>query len=127
MSDPVLVLGGICSSGQALDDSDHFIGAKPLTTGEVQELSGFGNDGTTLWRARHADASSPTEFEKPFVAQNAQRPQHGIGVDAEDRSEVFGRRQPLAWPRFTLGNGAPDFAGHLFVERERVGTVNVDG
>lgn len=73
-----------------LNDPDHFIGAKSLTTSEIQEFSGLGNNGTALGCARHADASSPTELEKPFVAQKAQRPQHSIGVDTEDSGEVFG-------------------------------------
>jgi hypothetical protein len=48
----------------------------------------------------------------------AEGAEDGVGVDAEDRGEVFGGREAFARFRFAVGDGAADFAGDLLVEVE---------
>ena len=60
-------------------------------------------------------AGDPTER---FFAELAERPQDGIGVDAEDGGEILGGRESFARFRFAVGDGPADLAGYLLVELE---------
>ncbi len=48
----------------------------------------------------------------------------GVGVDAQDRRQVPGRREPLARPGLAVGQRPADLGRHLLVER--LGVVRVD-
>jgi hypothetical protein len=69
-----------------------------VAAGELEQLVRLGQDRAALGRAGDADAPPAPELEQALVAQQAQRPERRVGVDAEDRGEVAGGRQPLARP-----------------------------
>ena len=53
----------------SLDDLDHLVHAVALATGEVDELSGSLDDGSTLGRPCNRDAAPAPKLEQPLVAQ----------------------------------------------------------
>lgn len=55
------------------------------------------------WSAGDRDPAAAPELEEALVAQDAERPQHGVDVDVEDGGEVLGWREALARPSFALG------------------------
>ena len=116
--------------GQSLQrfyDPYHLVRAESLTASEVQQLSRPTNDRAAFGRARDTDTSTPTEFEKPFIAQKPESTQNRVGIDAEVSGQVFGGRQPLAGTRFSVSDGPPDLRGHLVMERQWVGSIDIDG
>ena len=81
----------------------------------------------SLWGSPGDRHSSPAaEVEQPFVAQVAQCSKDGVAVDAEDRREVAGGREPFAGLCLTLGNRAPDLTGHLPVQLGDVFSADLD-
>ena len=72
--------------------------------GELDEFSRSLDDGTALGRPGDRDAAAASELEQPLVAEQPQRTQHGVGVDAEDGGEVLGGREALARLGFSVGD-----------------------
>ena len=97
-----------------------------MTASEVQQFPRPKDDCATFGRARDADASTSTEFEEPFIAQKAESTQNRVRVDTEDSGQVFGGRQPLAGARLSFGDGAPDLRSYLVMERQWVGSIDID-
>ena len=60
------------------------------------------------WTYDTQDAAAASELEQPFVAEQTQGSEHGVGVDAEDDGEVFGGRQALSGFRLAVCDRAPD-------------------
>jgi len=62
----------------------------------------------TAWgRPSDRDPTPAPELEQPFVSQDAKSTKHRVCVDAENRGEVAGRRQPFTRPRLAVGDCAP--------------------
>jgi hypothetical protein len=114
--------GSLCSA-DVLDDLDQLVQAVALTARELDKLPRSLDDCTTLGRPRNRDATSTSELQQSLVPQQPERPQDGVGVDAEDGSEVLGRREALSRLRFPLGDCPTDLAGHLLVQVCGVGFV----
>ena len=87
---------------------------------------GASEDGAALRRAGDVDAAAALKLEQPFVAEEAERAEDGVGVDTEDCCEVAGGREPLAGLRFAVGDGAADLGSDLLEEFDRFGTVDLD-
>lgn len=82
-----------------------------------------------LAKARGAgdrDPATPAELQQALVAKHAQRPQDGVLVDPDHRSQVAGRRQPVAGPRLAIGDRAPDLGGDLDVQVHGLSPVHLD-
>ena len=86
-----------------------------MLASEVDELLGSGDDSPALGAAGDRDPASATELQQPFIAQRPKRTQDGVGVDADDRGEIAGGRQPLARRGFSIGDCASDLSGDLLV------------
>ena len=108
------------------DDLDEFVGAVAVLAGVVDEFAGFLDDGAVFGCAGDGDAAAAAEFEESFVAEESEGAEDGVGVDLEDGGEVFGRWEAFAGFGFSVGDGAADFGGDLFVEVGGVVFVYVD-
>jgi hypothetical protein len=97
-----------------------------LPSSEVNQLASPDNDSGALRGASYGDSSSPTELQQALIAQETQGTEHGIGVDAQDRSQISGRWHPFSRGCFPLGDSATNFRGHLFVESQGFGTIDLD-
>ena len=62
----------------------------------------------------------------PSSRQNAEGPQHRVAVDAENRSQVAGGREPLTGPGFAGRDGPADLRRHLVVQGHAFGPVDLD-
>jgi glucose/arabinose dehydrogenase len=62
------------------------------------------------------DATPAPELEQSLVAEQAQRTQHGVRVDAEDGGEILRRREALSRLRLSLGDRPSNLSGDLFVQ-----------
>src|SRR5215468_7105424 len=80
---------------ELLDDVDQFVGFVAVLAGELDERSCLFDDSAVLWCAGDGDAPAAAELEQALVAELAQRSQDGVGVDAEDVSEVLGGWESL--------------------------------
>src|SRR5215472_10541604 len=108
---------------QIRDDLDQFVAAVAVALGLGQQVPGLGQHSALLRGAGDRDAPAAAEFQQPFIAQQAQRPQHGVAVDPQYRGQVPGRGQPLARLGLALGDGPADLGGGLLVQRDRVARV----
>ena len=97
-----------------------------MVAGEVDEFLCSLDDGAAFGRAGDGDAAAAPELEQSLVAEQPQRTQHGVGVDAEDGGEVLGGREALSGLGFSVGDRASDLGGDLFVEVGGVGFVYLD-
>lgn len=76
---------------QALDDFGQLFGSQPLMTGKGHQLACSIDHCRPLGSTRDGDPSPSAEVEDTFVPQEAQRSQHRVRVDAENRRQVLGR------------------------------------
>ena len=109
-----------------LDDLDEFVWLVAVAAGVVEELSCLFDEGALFGGAGDGDAAAAAEVEEAFVAELAEGAEDGVGVDAEDRGEVFGGRESFAGFGFAVCDGAADLAGDLVVEVEGVLAVELD-
>lgn len=96
---------------------------KPVLTRHVDQLLEFECDDAALRLSGDANRSASSHLNDSLVAQDAQGPQHGIGVDTQLGREITGLRDLLARSRLTLGDGSTNLRGHLLVEESRVSAV----
>jgi hypothetical protein len=113
-------------SGETFDDLDYLVSSIPLMAGEGKELPGSDDDRSPFRCAGNRHSSSTAELQKPFISEQPEGPEDGIGVDAQDGGQVSGRRHAFTRSSLTVGDGASDLSGHLIVESQRVGTINLD-
>jgi hypothetical protein len=109
-----------------LDDLYEFVHAIAVFTGERHKLPRSLDNRTTLGRSRNRDAAAAAELEQALVAELTEGAEDGVGVDAEDGGEVFGRWESFAGFGFAVGDGAADLACDLFVQLEGVVAVELD-
>lgn len=93
---------------------------------EAHELSCLSHNGAPVGRPCDGDATATPELQQPLVAESAQRPQHGVRVDAEHGREVTCGRETLAGPRLAVRNRAPDVSSDLVVQAEGLVAVDLD-
>jgi hypothetical protein len=116
----------LLESPELSDEVDEFVGFVALGAGVVEEVFGFFDQGALFGGAGDRDAATAAEFEQAFVAELAESPEDGVGVDAENVGEVFGGWESFAAFGFAVGDGAADLACDLFVQVEGVVVVALD-
>ena len=114
------------SSAGGFDDLEELVKAVALAAGEVDELLRSLDNGATFGCPCNRDATPAPELEQSFVAEQPQRTQHGVAVDAEDGGEVLRRREALSRLCLSLCNRTADLGGDLFVEIGGVGLIHLD-
>lgn len=65
---------------------------------------------------RHRDPPATAELEEPFIPKDPEGAEHRVGVHAQDGCEVSGRRQPVTWVSFPVGDRSADLGRHLLVK-----------
>ena len=113
-------------SADLLDDLDQLVGAVTLLAGEVDEVPRSLDDSATLRCARDRDAASAAELEQSLVAEEPERTQDGVRVDAEDGGEVFCGWEALAGLCLALGDRTANLGGDLLEEIGGIATVEFD-
>jgi len=103
---------------QTFNDLDQLIGSEPLPSSEFHQLASPDNYCSSLRCACNGHPSSSTELQETFITQETQRAEHGVGVDAQDCSQVSGGRHSFTRSRFSFSDGATDLCGHLFVKSQ---------
>src|SRR5579875_2106620 len=96
-----------------------------MAAAEGHQLPRLFEHRSPLGRAGHARATASTELEQALITQQAQRTQHGVGVDAQLSREIARRRKPFTRSGLTVQDRAPDGAGHLLKNRRRLGPVDL--
>jgi hypothetical protein len=66
------------------------------------------------------------EFQQPLIAQEPNRPEHGVGVHPHDGGEMTCWGQAVARLGFAVGDRAADLRGYLLVEEGGVVAVDLD-
>ena len=97
-----------------------------MLAGVADEVVDAGDHVASVGGAGDCDAAAAPELEHPLVAEEAQRAQHGVRVDAEDGREVPGGRQTLARLRLAVGDRAPDLCRDLLEELGRLLLIDLD-
>jgi len=92
---------------------------------QLRQLAGPNNDPRVLRSVPNGHASSPTEPEVPFVAQESHGPKGGVGVDIEDRGQVSGGHS-LSDRNRSVSAATPYLRGHLVVNSQQLGAVDLD-
>jgi predicted nucleic acid-binding Zn ribbon protein len=87
-----------------------------MTASEGQEVSRTSQNLAPLRRPGNRYSPPAAKLEQSLVAELTQRAQRRIGVDADDRGQVLGWREPLARLRLTIRDGTTDLGRHLFVQ-----------
>ncbi len=95
-----------------------------MAAGEVDQLSRPVDDGAAVGAAGDRDRSTASHFEEALVAQQPQRAQDRVGVDAEDGGEIPGLRDAVAGTGLPLSDRAADLRRHLFVQRRGVAAID---
>lgn len=114
------------NSVQGLDEPDQLVAAVAVLAREGREFARLLDDGPMLGCCGNGDAAAAPELEQPFVPQLPERAQDGVPVDLEHRSQVTGRRQPLARLRLAVGDRAPDLGCDLLVQVGGISAVDLD-
>ena len=78
------------------------------------------------WRPDNSDAATWGHLEQTFVAQDAQRAQDGVAVDAQDGGDVTGWREAPAELCFAVGDGPADLHRDLLMQVSVVGPIKLD-
>jgi hypothetical protein len=73
-------------SAEIFDDLDELSGFVAVLAGEIEEIASARGDRTAIGCARDCDAATAAELEQSFVSECPQRAQHGVGIDADNRS-----------------------------------------
>jgi hypothetical protein len=110
--------------GKGLHHGEHLITSVALRPCEVEELLHTANHRAALRRSGDDDGPASTKFQQSLVSKDPQCTQNGIGIDAEDSSEILSLGNAVTGTSLALGDGPPDLGGNLIVEGHRVGPVN---
>ena len=112
--------------GELLDDGLQVLAPEPEAARLVQQLLRLGPDDAALGLARDRHTASAAELEHALVAEYSQRPQHRVGVDAQDGRHVAGRGEALTRPDVAVGDVTAYLAGDLVVQGHGVVPVELD-
>jgi hypothetical protein len=112
--------------GDSADDLEELVAPVAVVAGELDELARLGDDGAPLWRSRDSNPLPLPKLEETVVAQETQGPKRGVGVHAEDRSQVPSRRETLAGGCLAVGDRPANRPGDLIMQEPRVRPVDLD-
>jgi hypothetical protein len=114
------------ASRKRLDDLNELLGPIALLASEFNKLLRAGNNSAAFSRSGDSDPTTAAELEQPLLAQQTQSAEDGVPVHTEHGCEVARRRQALARPCLTLGDGAPQLGSNLIVESQCLAAVDLD-
>lgn len=86
----------------------------------------LGPNDAALGFARHRHTTTASKIEHALIAEDAKRPQHGIGVDAEDCRHVSSWREALTRTDITVCDVTTDLGGHQFVQGQCITPLTLD-
>lgn len=110
-----------------LDGQNHggqFLFAISVLASECNELIDLPDKRSALRGPDDPHATTSREVEQSFISKDVQSSNHRVLVHAEHPSQVDSRREAFTLSRFAIGDGAPNFHGHLFVKKDRL--ISVD-
>jgi hypothetical protein len=100
------------------------VSAVAAGSGEGDQFLGFRDDRSSLGSPRHHNRASSAHLEKAFAPEHSKGAQHSVGVHAENRGEVLGLGDPIAWSGLAFGNGTPNLCRDLLVEKGLILTID---
>ena len=107
-----------------LHEPQKFLAWVSLLTSKLHELLCARTYKAAFRNTGHGHASSTLELENSLITQLMEGPENGVGVHAQDGSEVLCGREPLSSTRFTIGKRSSYLSRDLLMKRALVGTVN---
>src|SRR6187399_3444871 len=90
-------------------------------------VAGFLMVGRELWRVEHESADTAPGPERAVALEVGVDLGHGVGVDPQRHRELPDRWQLIARAQAARGDGGPDAALELRVQRRRVARVHAGG
>jgi len=87
---------------------DSLVAPVAVAAGELEQLVCLRQDRTALARAGDADGPPTPELQQAFVAQQPQRAQRRVGVDAEHRRQIARWRESLTGPGLAVRDRPSD-------------------
>ena len=76
--------------------------------------------------AGHRHPATASKLKDPLVAQDPKGAENGVGVDPQHGREVLGWWESLSGASLAIGDGPSNLCGHLVMEGDSLGTVNLD-
>jgi hypothetical protein len=116
----VLVLAG------GFDEANEFGAGDAGASAELDELGDLVEQRAAFGGAGDADSVTLAEFEETLVAEQSERAEDGVCVDAHDGGQVPGGWQAVAGLGFAVGDRLTDLRSDLLVKERRVVTVDLD-
>lgn len=96
-----------------------------LRPGEGQELASLGSHSASLGGAGNGHPAAAAEVEQSLITEDSQRPQHRIGIDAENGCQISSGREALARLCLAVGDRPADLGGDLIVQICRLVAVDL--
>jgi hypothetical protein len=119
VSKPPLVVSIASNSQQSrklLQHGNQLVTSESESPSQFEKFLRLGENDTSLGFAHHADTTTTSELEDPFVSEDPQSPQHCVRVDPQYRRHVFGRREALTRSHVSIRNIFSNLGGHLVVQ-----------
>src|SRR5665213_2458468 len=101
---------------QSLDHVDDLVTLIPASSGKIDKLTRFAEDGTLLRASCNCHTATPPELQDSFVAEDPQCPEHDIGMDPKNSGHVLRGREALADGYITVCDVATNLSGDLIME-----------
>src|SRR5215218_1333226 len=120
------VASRVIASVEALDDPNDVLAAIAMLTREGQQIPRPLQNRTALGGSGNADPAPAAKVEQAFLAKLAERAQHSVRVDPDDRRQIFGWRQPLPGFGFAVHNGATDLGRDLLMQLHVLAALHLD-
>jgi hypothetical protein len=114
----------MCLPPETLDDLDHIFTAVAAGTRELEQVADLPDDLAALGPAGDTHAAAACEVDGSLLAQQVQRSEHGVLVDAEYGGEVDRWRESLAGTDLTFGDRTADLSCDLIVKSHRVVAIH---
>ena len=99
---------------------------KSEPAGLVEQLLRLGPDDAALGLARNRHTAAPPKLEHAFISKDAERPQHGVRVHAQDRRHVPGGRQALTRTDVAVRDVPTNLRSDLVVQGHGVVALELD-
>lgn len=109
-----------------LDELDQLIQSVSVLPRQSDQLSGARYDDCALRARTYRDPTATAEFDQALGTDNAERPQHGVRVNAKHGCQIARRREPFARSGLAFGDGTAQLRRHLVVELSSVVSIDLD-
>jgi hypothetical protein len=111
---------------ERLNDLNDVLISIAVEASELEEFANLFNHGSIVDGPSHRYSSSPPKVQETFIPQDAQRPQHRVGIHAEDCCQVFCWWQAFTRLCLARGDSAANVAGYLIVKSDALEAVDLD-